>query len=123
MIDGYVRDREKIQATNFTVLGRGCRPTDSLRRVSIHAIDESIQFGGVKVSSGDLVVADSDGVTIVPRAIAEQAIKLAIEKAEKEDGARDMLRAGGTMKEAWESIACCEKRARESCRGAARRAA
>lgn len=102
VIDGYVRDREKIQAMNFRVLGRGCRPTDSLGRVSISAIDTEIQFGTVKVASGDLVVADSDGVTIVPRAIAVQVIELAIEKVQKEDGARGLLLAGGTMAQAWE---------------------
>ena len=102
IVDGYIRDREKIQALNFPVFGRGGRPTDSLGRISIQAIDEEIQFGGVKVKSGDLIVADADGVTVVPQAIAKQAIELAMEKALKEDGARDMLRAGGTMRQAWE---------------------
>jgi len=102
IIDGYIRDREKIQAMGFPVLGRGSRPTDSLGRVSISSVDEEIQFGGIKVASGDLVVADADGVTIVPRAIAKQAIELAVEKVLKEDGARDLLKAGGTMAQAWE---------------------
>ena len=102
IIDGYIRDREKIDALGFPVLGRGCRPTDSLGRVSTQAIDIDIEFASVKVSTGDLVVADMDGVTIVPRAIAEEAINLAIEKASLEDGARDLLLAGGKMAEVWE---------------------
>jgi len=101
IIDGYIRDREKIQALDFSVLGRGCRPTDSLGRVSISTIDEEIQFGGVKVASGDLVVADMDGVTVVPRAIARQVAELAVEKVTKENGARDLLANGGTMADAW----------------------
>jgi 4-hydroxy-4-methyl-2-oxoglutarate aldolase len=73
-----------------------------LGRVSTQAVDIDIDFGGVKVSTGDLVVADMDGVTIVPRAISEEAINLAIEKASLENGARDLLLAGGKMAEVWE---------------------
>jgi regulator of RNase E activity RraA len=102
VIDGYIRDRDKIAALGFGVLGRGCRPTDSLGRVSTQAVDVDIECGGVKVATGDLVVADMDGVTIVPRTIAEEAIKLAIEKASLENGARDLLLAGGKMAEVWE---------------------
>jgi len=102
IIDGYIRDREKIEALGFRVLGRGCRPTDSLGRVSTQAVDVDINFGGVGVSTGDLVVADMDGVTIVPRAIAKEAIELAIEKASLENGARELLLAGGKMADVWE---------------------
>ena len=104
IIDGYIRDREKIMALGFPVLGRGCRPTDSLGRVSTQAVDIDIEVGGVKVSTGDLVVADMDGVTIVPRAIAEKAVDLAIEKAGLENGARDLLLAGGKMADLWEKF-------------------
>jgi len=102
IIDGYIRDRAKIDALGFPVLGRGSRPTDSLGRVSTQAIDIDIELAGVKVSTGDLVVADMDGVTVVPRAIAEEAINLAVEKATLENGARDLLLAGGKMAEVWE---------------------
>lgn len=102
IIDGFVRDRAKIDALGFPVLGRGCRPTDSLGRVSIQAVDVEIRFGGVRVSTGDLVVADRDGVTIVPRAIVRDAVALAVEKAGLEDGARDLLLAGGRMADVWE---------------------
>jgi regulator of RNase E activity RraA len=102
IIDGYIRDREKIETLGFPVLARGCHPTDSLGRVSTRAVDIDIQLGGVKVATGDLVVADLDGVTIVPRAITDQAIDLAIEKAGLENGARDLLLAGGKMAEVWE---------------------
>lgn len=101
VIDGYIRGREKIEAF-FPVLGRGCRPTDSLGRVSTQAVDVDIDFAGVKVSSGDLVVADMDGVSVVPRAIAGEAIKLAIEKASLENGARDLLLVGGKVADVWE---------------------
>jgi regulator of RNase E activity RraA len=104
VVDGFIRDREKIEALGFPVLARGCRPTDSLGRISTQAVDVDIDFGGVRVATGDLVVADLDGVTIVPRAIAEEAIRLAIEKARIENSARDLLLKGGRMADVWEKF-------------------
>ena len=102
VIDGLVRDRRKITDLGFPVFGRGCRPTDSLGRVSIEAADTPITLGGVPVATGDLVIADEDGITIVPRAHAPEAIERALAKATTENKARDLLLAGGTLADVWE---------------------
>jgi len=104
ILDGYVRDRAKIEELGFPVFGRGCRPTDSLGRVSTRAIDVDIEIAGVTVRSGDLVVADQDGLTVVPRELADEVIALAIEKATTENSARDLLLAGGKMADVWEKF-------------------
>jgi 4-hydroxy-4-methyl-2-oxoglutarate aldolase len=102
VIDGLIRDRRKIVELGFPIYGRGCRPTDSLGRVSLQQVDVPISVGGVAVSSGDLVVADEDGVTIVPRDHAERVVALAVAKATTENKARDLLLAGGTLADVWE---------------------
>lgn len=102
VIDGLVRDRRRIEALGWPVFGRGCRPTDSLGRVSIQATDVPVRIGGVEVRPGDLVVADEDGVTVVPRAHAAQATQLAVAKATTETNARELLLAGGTLADVWE---------------------
>lgn len=102
LIDGYIRDRAKIDEMGFLVFGRGSRPTDSLGRVSTCAIDEDIEFAGVSVRTGDLLIADHDGLTVVPRDLALEVAELAIEKATTESSARDLLLAGGTMADVWE---------------------
>lgn len=102
VIDGLIRDRRKIVELGFPVFGRGHRPTDSLGRVSIHEADTPVSLGGVTVRTGDLIVADEDGVTIVPRERAEEVIRLAVEKATTENKARDLLLAGGTLADVWE---------------------
>lgn len=102
LIDGYIRDSAKIEELGFSVFGRGSRPTDSLGRVSTCAIDVEIQFGGISVQTGDLLVADQDGLTVVPRDLAKEVVELAIEKATTEDNARELLLAGGTMADVWE---------------------
>jgi 4-hydroxy-4-methyl-2-oxoglutarate aldolase len=102
IIDGMIRDRGKIEALGFSVFARGCRPTDSLGRVSIEEADLAVTLTGVPVRSGDLVVADADGITVVPREQAEETVRLAVEKATTEDHARDLLLRGGTLAEVWE---------------------
>jgi 4-hydroxy-4-methyl-2-oxoglutarate aldolase len=104
VIDGLIRDQVKIRALGFPVFARGHRPTDSLGRVSIQAADTAIELGGVAVHSGDLVVADEDGVTIVPRDRAHEVVALAVAKATTENEARDLLLAGGTLADVWEKF-------------------
>lgn len=101
VVDGLVRDRARIEATGFPVFGTGARPVDSLGRVSIAEQDEPVDCGGVRVRTGDLVVADVDGVTFVPRRLAEQAVSLALDKAKTENTARDLLRRGAYLRDAW----------------------
>ena len=102
MIDGLIRDLRKIEELGFPVYGRGCRPTDSLGRVSIQEADTTIRLGGVEVRTGDLIVADEDGITVVPREHAEEAVERAVAKATTENKARDLLIAGGTLADVWE---------------------
>ena len=102
VIDGLIRDRRKIEELGFSVYGRGHRPTDSLGRVSIQDVDTTIRLGGVEVRTGDLIVADEDGITVVPRERAEEAVERAVAKATTENKARDLLLAGGTLADVWE---------------------
>ena len=102
LFDGLIRDRRKIEELGFSVYSRGHRPTDSLGRVSIQEADTTIQLGGVEVRTGDLIVADEDGITVVPRERAEEAVERAVAKATTENKARDLLLAGGTLADVWE---------------------
>ena len=102
VIDGLIRDRRKIEGLGFSVYGRGCRPTDSLGRVSVQEADTTIRLGGVEVRTGDLIVADEDGITVVPCECTEEAVERAVAKATTENKARDLLLAGGTLADVWE---------------------
>lgn len=103
IIDGHVRDIAKIdELGRFPVFGTGTRPTDSLGRVAIAEHDRPVCVAGATVRSGDLVVADDDGVTVVPRKHAREAIALAFEKAATETSARALLLDGGKLSDVWE---------------------
>ncbi len=102
VIDGLARDLAKIdELGRFPVYGRGARPTDALGRVAITEWDKPVCIAGTPVEPGDLVVADADGIVIVPASHAPEAIERATAKAATEDDARDLLLAGGTLADVW----------------------
>lgn len=102
VVHGYIRDQGRIPSGRFPVHALGVWPTDSLGRMSISATGEPVEIKGVSVREGDLIVADRDGVIIVPADTAEEAAGRALEKATREGVAREMLREGSYLREAWE---------------------
>lgn len=82
------RDTDEIIAEKvplyFKRVGRGIRPG----RNEIESVNRPIVVGGVQVMPGDVVVADGDGVIVVPRAHAEQVAKYARATLEGDKAAR-----------------------------------
>src|SRR6185437_13179000 len=94
IVDGAVRDVAKMTAMGFTVFARGRCIYDSLNRQRVIDIDVPVIIGGVAFAPGDLVIADADGVVVVPRAIEEEAIGRAWEKVHAENVVRDEIKNG-----------------------------
>jgi regulator of RNase E activity RraA len=101
VIDGYTRDTRAIIAMGFPVFCRGIHPADSLGRLDVAEYDVPIHCGGVLVIPGDLVLADDDGVVIVPKAVAERAVALSEEKVGGENRVRKALAEGMSVTEAF----------------------
>jgi 4-hydroxy-4-methyl-2-oxoglutarate aldolase len=95
--DGMVRDIRAIRALAFPVFHAGIAPLDSKGRGVVAAIDVPIECAGVAVSPGDLVLGDADGVVVVPRAVEDEAVRLAYAKVDGEDRTRDELAAGAKL--------------------------
>ena len=85
---GTARDTDEIEAQGIPLYyrkpGRGIRPG----RNEIESVNRPIVVGGVLVMPGDIVVADGDGVIVVPRAHAERVAKYARETLEGDKAAR-----------------------------------
>lgn len=101
VIDGWVRDTERLEEMAFPVFARGQHPSDSLGRLEVVEYDEPCVLGGVAVSSGDLIFADIDGIVVVPADIAQEILEFAFDKALTENHVRDDLRAGALLREVW----------------------
>jgi 4-hydroxy-4-methyl-2-oxoglutarate aldolase len=99
--DGAVRDLARMEAMGFAVFARHRSPYDSMNRQKVVAFDVAVEIDGVAIAPGDTVIADRDGVAIVPQAVAATVLKLALEKARAEDGFRDAVKAGMSLTEAY----------------------
>jgi len=84
VIDGGVRDVAYLRKIGFPVYATGIVPSTSIHHYRFGGAQIAVQCGGVTGNAGDIVVADSDGVAVVPRAQAQQVLALAEEMDFKE---------------------------------------
>lgn len=94
IVDGAVRDLRRIRELRFPVLARGTCLYDSRDRQRVIDRDVPVQIGGVRFHPGDLVVADDDGVVVVPQSVETEVLRLAWEKVHAENQVRDAIRNG-----------------------------
>ena len=99
--DGLVRDVRHIRAMKFPVFHGGIGPLDSKGRCRMIEMDRPIVCAGVKVSPGDTLFGDVDGVVAIPQAIAEETFARALDKVSRENRTRDELRAGRLLSEVY----------------------
>ncbi len=78
--DGAVRDRNGLIATGMPIWTTGITAPPPAAHLMLAAWQEPIGCGGVAVFPGDIVVADGDGVVIVPFGIAQQAAEKGAEQ-------------------------------------------
>jgi regulator of RNase E activity RraA len=84
VIDGGVRDVAYLNKIGFSVYALGIVPSTSITHYRFAGANVPVVCDGVSVNAGDIVAADADGVVVVPRASAAQALKLAQELDYKE---------------------------------------
>ena len=77
VIDGGVRDVAYLRKIGFPVYATGIVPSTSIHHYRFGGAQIAVQCGGVTVNAGDIVVADSDGVAVVPRTRAQEVLDLA----------------------------------------------
>ena len=83
VIDGVIRDLVEVREMGFPVFARGVIPVPGVKS-AVAPLDEPVLCGGVTVRAGDLVVADEEGVVVVPAARQEQVLSEARAKDAKE---------------------------------------
>jgi regulator of RNase E activity RraA len=77
VIDGGVRDVAYLAKIGFPVFATGIVPSTSVHHYRFAGTNIPVQCDGVTVNPGDILVADADGVAVVPRENAEKVLALA----------------------------------------------
>jgi regulator of RNase E activity RraA len=94
VIDGLIRDLAEVRENRFPVFARGVIPIPGGKDVVEVLNDAPVRCGGVVVAPGDIVIADEEGVIVIPAARQDEVLKAAQAKAAKD--------AAETL-ESWES--------------------
>lgn len=93
IIDGAVRDADTLSKGHYPVFAAGlnpCGPTKSIPG----RVNHPISIAGATVRAGDLVVADIDGVVVIPRDEVQAVIAMAKGKLETETRRLAAIREG-----------------------------
>ena len=99
--EGPLRDSEAIVGLEFPAFGVLTRPYDYKGRMRIQSTREPIVCGGVEVNPGDAVIADADGVAVVPSRFIDEVFAAANQKAQTERYVLKDLLAGKSVREVW----------------------
>ena len=99
---GAVRDTDQVRALGFPVFANGAVPYDINGRLEVVGHTSAIAIGALEIAPGDLVVADGDGVVIVPVAVADEVVARVAAKAQAESGFRSAIERGALPSEAYE---------------------
>jgi 4-hydroxy-4-methyl-2-oxoglutarate aldolase len=90
---GGVRDVAELYAAHFPVFSAAVSAQGTVKATA-GAVNVPVSINGQPIAPGDAVLADDDGVVVVPRADVGAALSAACARAEKEDATRAALRAG-----------------------------
>ena len=92
VVDGVIRDVGEVRELGFPVFARGVIPIPGTK-AAVAPLGEPVRCGGVTVRAGDVVVADEEGVVVVPAARQDQILR---------DGTARLEREAAESLDAWE---------------------
>jgi 4-hydroxy-4-methyl-2-oxoglutarate aldolase len=100
VLDAGVRDLPQIHRLQFPVYSRAIAPATSVNHYKFAGSNVPVMCAGVRVSAGDIIAADEDGVVAVPRAKAAEVLKKAQELDDTEHKMYPFIEKFKSIKEA-----------------------
>ncbi|MCJ2097306.1 RraA family protein [Methylobacterium sp. E-046] len=104
VIDGVCRDVAKALGDGYPMFSRGRFMRTGKDRVQVEAVNVTVSVGQARVSPRDIVVADANGVLVVPRDRAREVAELAREIEGVENQIRREIESGKSLKAAREAL-------------------
>ncbi len=83
-----------MRAIPFPVFARGTSPYDSKDRQRVTDVDVPVEIDGVVFHPGDVVIADADGIVVVPQRVEAEVIRRAWQKSLDESTTRQAIETG-----------------------------
>ncbi|ARO32403.1 dimethylmenaquinone methyltransferase protein (plasmid) [Rhizobium sp. NXC14] len=104
VIDGVCRDVSKALGDNYPLFTRGRFMRTGKDRVEVGSVNEVVSIGQARVVPRDIVVADANGVVVVPRGRAREVAEIARQIESVESKIREAIADGQTLKQARETL-------------------
>lgn len=104
VIDGVCRDVNKVLDDGYPMFTKGRFMRTGKDRVQVEAVNGTVSIGTARVSARDIVVADANGVVVVPRGRAREVAELARKVETVEAEIRNQIAQGKTLSEAREAL-------------------
>ena len=99
VVSGAVRDVTRIETLGFPVFHAGVAPRPAAKSHR-GELGNPVQIDGVTIRTGDLIVADTDGIAVVPRALIDVVLADVIRLERREAEVMRLLESGVTTLEA-----------------------
>lgn len=101
VVDGGCRDTAFIRRLAFPVYCRFTTPRDVVGRWLVDELGGAVEIGGVEIASGDFLLADRDGIVVLPRAAAPEIVAAAEAAARVENKVRSAILSGTEPEQAY----------------------
>jgi regulator of RNase E activity RraA len=101
IVDGGSRDNAFVRKLGFPVFSRFQTPRDIVAAWVPEAYGEPITIGQVRIATGDFVLADIDGIVVIPERVAEEAVTRVEAVMQTENLVRKTILEGVDPKEAY----------------------
>ena len=84
IVDGVIRDVAEVREAKFPIFARGIMPKPGVKE-NLGTLNEPINCGGVEVHPGDIIVADEEGIAVIPVAKLKSVYEIALARTRKEE--------------------------------------
>lgn len=94
IVDGMCTDPSELEELGFPVWARGISPITTRIHNIGGQLNKSVSCGGAVVCPGDIILADENGVLVIPQAEVAEVSEMAMEKQSRGDRNGERMRGG-----------------------------
>jgi 4-hydroxy-4-methyl-2-oxoglutarate aldolase len=94
VVDGVLTDRVEIEDLHFPVFGRGLSPLTTRAPGLTGELNVPVRCGGIIVNPGDIVLADDDGIVVLPPGRVAEIVAICLPREEQGRARQQRMRDG-----------------------------